>query len=115
MTDQLRLRTVEWTPARIVAIGLALVSSILHFALAATTGDAVFAALGVGLLSGFVVFFTELWSPILYLIGALYVGTATVVWLLAGMPLFVLGAVDAAVQTVLFVLFVYLFVVESSR
>lgn len=107
------LRTVEWTTARIAVVGLALVSAAIHFALAATTGSEVFALLALGLLAGFVIFFTELWSPVLYLLGAIFVGIMTVVWILAGTPVFWLGAFDKVVQSALFVLFAYLFVVEQ--
>lgn len=65
-----------------------------------------FALLAIGLLVGFVVFLTELWSPVLYLVGAVYVGIMTIFWILVGMPEPVLGGVDKGVQAVLIVLFV---------
>lgn len=107
------LRDVEWTRARIALVVLALVTAGLHFALATTTGNVSFAVLALGLLAGFVVFFTDLWEPVLYLVGAIYVGVMTVVWLLAGMPQLALAVVDKTVQALLFGLFVYLLVVES--
>ncbi len=107
------LRTVEWTPARAVLVCGALLSAGIHLAIAATTGNNAFAVLGLGILLGFVVFFTELWQPVLYLVGAVYVGVTAVVWLLAGRPQPVLGVVDKVVQAGLVVLFVYLLVVET--
>ncbi|WP_254840071.1 DUF7475 family protein [Natronomonas marina] len=106
------LRPVEWTPAKGLLVTSALVTAAIHLALATTTGRNVFAVLGLGLLVGFVVFFTDLWQPVLYLVGAVYAGVTTVVWVLAGMPNPLLGAVDKAVQFVLVVLFVYLLVEE---
>ena len=50
--------------------------------------------------------------PGLYLVGAVYVGVTTAVWVLAGMPQPLLGAVDKVVQAVLFVLFVYALIGE---
>lgn len=96
-----------------VVVVAALLSAGIHLAIAATTGDNAFAVLGLGILLGFVVFFTELWEPVLYLVGALYVGVTAVVWLLAGRPQPVLGGVDKAVQVVLIVALVSLLVVET--
>lgn len=107
------LREIEWTAARLALVLLTVLTAVLHFALATTTGDTTFAALAVGLLAGFVVFFTDLWQPVLYLVGAIYVGVMTVVWVLAGMPFLALAVVDKTIQVVLFGLFVYLLVVES--
>ena len=106
------LRSVEWTLARIALVIAALLTAGIHFALATTTGENVFAVLGLGLLVGFIVFLTDLWEPVLYLVGAVYVGVTTVVWVLAGMPQPLLGAVDKVIQAVLFVLFVYVLLGE---
>jgi hypothetical protein len=108
------LREIEWTPARMALVLLAVLTAGFHFALATTTDNSTFAVLAVGLLAGFVVFFTDLWQPVLYLIGAVYVGVMTVVWVLAGMPLLVFAIVDKAVQALLFVLFIYLLVTEMQ-
>ena len=106
------LRSVEWTPARAALVIAALLTAAIHLALATTTGENVFAVLGLGLLVGFVVFLTDLWEPVLYLVGAVYVGVTTAVWVLAGMPQPLLGAVDKVVQAVLLALFVYVLVGE---
>ena len=106
------LRSVEWTLARAALVIAALLTAVIHLALATTTGENVFAVLGLGLLAGFIVFFTDLWEPVLYLVGAVYVGVTTVVWMLAGTPQSPLGAVDKTVQAVLFALFVYVLVGE---
>jgi hypothetical protein len=96
-----------------VASGL--LSAGIHFAIAATSGNNAFAALGLGILLGFVAFFTDLWGAVLYLVGAVYVGVTTVVWLLAGRPQPVLGGLDKAVQAALIVSLVYLLVVEMRE
>lgn len=106
------LREIEWTPARMGLVLLTVLTAGFHFALATTTGDTSFAVLAVGLLAGFVVFFTDLWQPVLYLVGAIYVGIMTVVWGLAGMPFLTLAVVDKTIQLILFGLFIYLLVVE---
>lgn len=113
--EQFKLREIRWSLARIGVTVLAIVSAIIHFALSVVTGESVFALLAIGLLVGFVVFLTELWSPVLYLVGAVYVGVMTIFWILVGMPEPVLGGVDKGVQAVLFVLFVYLLVGEHQR
>ena len=77
------LRSVEWTPAKAALVVSTLVTAAIHLALATTAGDNVFAVLGLGLLVGFVAFFTDLWEPVLYLVGAVYVGITTAVWVLA--------------------------------
>lgn len=107
-----KLREIEWTPARIALVLLTFLTATFHFALSTTTGDTTFAVLAVGLLAGFVVFFTDLWEPVLYLVGAIYIGVMTVVWVLAGMPLLALAVVDKTVQAILFGLFIYLLVTE---
>lgn len=106
------LRDIEWTRARIALVLLALLTAGIHFALATTTGNKTFAVLALGLLAGFVVFFTDLWQPVLYLVGAVYVGVMTVIWVLSGMPLLALAVVDKTIQALLFGLFLYLLVVE---
>lgn len=108
------LRDIEWTPAKVALVGAALLTAGIHLVMAAATGSQTFAVLGLGLLLGFVVFFTDLWQPVLYLVGAIYVGVTTVVWVLAGMPRPLLGAVDKVVQGALVVLFVYVLVVEMQ-
>lgn len=107
------LRTIEWTPSSIALVSLTLVSSLLHAAVAALTDTLAFAVVAIGLLVGFVVFLTTLWQSVLYLVGALYVGITTVVWLLAGMPMTTLGVVDTTIQLTMFGLFIYLFVSEA--
>lgn len=109
-----KLREIEWTPARMALVLLTFLTAAFHFALSTTTGDTTFAVLAVGLLAGFVVFFTDLWQPVLYLVGAIYIGVMTVVWVLAGMPLLALALVDKAVQALLFALLIYLLVTEMQ-
>jgi hypothetical protein len=109
-----RLREIEWTQAHIAFVLLTFLTAALHFALATTTGDTTFAVLAVGLLAGFVVFFTDLWQPVLYLVGAIYIGITTVVWVLEGMPFLTLGLVDKTVQALLFTVLIYLLVTEMQ-
>lgn len=103
-----QLRDVRWSPARVALVVLILVTASANFAFATTTERMRFAVLSLGLLVGFVVFFTDVWRPIFNLFGALYVGLMAAVWFLAGMPLMTLGLLDKAVQVVLVGLFVYL-------
>jgi hypothetical protein len=109
------LRRVEWTAAKAVTVVAAVLSAGIHLAIATTSGNDAFAVLGLGILLGFVVFFTELWMPVHYLVGAVYVGVTTVFWLVAGRPQPVLGGLDKAVQAVLIVSLVYLVVVEMRE
>ena len=109
------LRRVEWTAAKAVTVVAAVLSAGIHLAIATTSGNDAFAALGLGILLGFVVFFTDLWAPVLYLVGAVYVGATTVFWLVAGRPEPILGGLDKAVQAVLIVSLVYLMVVEMRE
>ena len=106
------LRQVEWSPPKAVTVVAALLSAGIHLAIATTSGNDAFAALGLGILLGFVVFFTDLWAPVHYLVAAVYVGATTVYWLVAGRPQPVLGGLDKAVQAVLIASLVYLMVVE---
>ena len=107
------LRKVHWTPARVAAVALMLFVAIAHFALATTTEQMRFAVLALGLLVGFVVFFTDLWQPVYNLVGALYVGLMTAVWVLSGTPMPVIGVADIVAKAALVAVFVYLLVIEK--
>ena len=109
---EFELRDVDWTPARVAVVGLMLVVSTLHLALATSTDQLRFAVLALGLLVCFVVYFTGLWRPVYYLGGAAYVGLMGTVWFASGMPLTMIGAVDTVVKVVLVALFVYLLFAE---
>lgn len=106
------LRQVEWSPARLLAVVLVLVSAGINLAFATTTEQRLFALLGLGLLVGFITYFTDVWHPSMYLAGAFYVSVMVVVWVAVGMPMFLMGLLDAAVQVVLFALCLYLFALE---
>jgi hypothetical protein len=90
------LLDIEWTTARFVVVVLAPITAAFHFALATTTGNTTFAVLAVGLLAGFMVFFTTS-GAVLYLVGR-YVGIMTVIWVFNEMPFSTLAIVDKAVQ-----------------
>lgn len=102
------LREVEWTPARVAAAGLMLVVATLHLALATSTELHRFAVLALGLLSLFVVYFTDLWRPGYYLVGAGYVVLMAGVWFVSGMPMTMVGSVDTAAKAALVGLCLYL-------
>lgn len=105
---EFELREIDWTPVRLAVVGLMLVVSTTHFALATTTEQMRFAALALGLLVCFVVYFTDLWQPRYYLAGAAYVCLMGVVWFVSGMPLTMVGYADTLLKVVLVALFVYL-------
>ena len=109
------LRKVEWSPPKAVTVAAALLSAGINLAIATTSGNDAFAVLWLGILLGFVVFFTDLWAPVLYLVGAVYVGATTVFWLVVGRPEPVLGVLDKAVQAVLIVSLVYLMIMEMRE
>lgn len=115
MAEKFELREIEWTAARALAVILALATAGIHLAIATMTGQKAFAVLGMGVLAGIVVYFTELWEPVFYLVGALYLGAMSVIWLLTGMPQLLFGLADKVVQGALFVLLVYLLVTESGE
>lgn len=105
---EFELREVEWTPARLAAAGLMLVVATLHLALATSTEMHRFAVLALGLLSLFVVYFTDLWRPVYYLVGAGYVSLMAGVWFVSGTPMSVVGSVDTVAKVVLVALCLYL-------
>lgn len=111
-TRRFELRDIEWTPARVAAAGLMLFVGIAHFTLATTTGQVRFAVLALGLLVGFVVFFTDLWRPVYNLVGALYVAVMAFVWYLSGTPMRVIGVADTVAKGALVAVFVYLLATE---
>lgn len=67
--ESFELRNVEWTLPWAALVVLSFVSAAVLLTLATTTGNHTFAVLALGLLAGFVVFFTNLWSPALHLVG----------------------------------------------
>lgn len=105
---EFELREIEWSPARVATAGLMLVVATLHFALSTTTEMLRFAVLALGLLSLFVVYFTDLWRPDYYLVGAVYVVLMAGVWFVSGMPMTTVGSVDTAAKAVLVALCLYL-------
>lgn len=109
---EFELRDVEWTPARVTVVGLMLVVSTLHLALATSTDQLRFAVLALGLLVCFVVYFTGLWRPAYYLGGAAYVGVMGVVWFASGTPMTMVGYVDTVLKVLLVAAFVYLLFAE---
>lgn len=105
---EFELRAVEWTPARVAAAGLMLVVATLHFALATSTEMLRFAVLALGLLSLFVVYFTDLWRPVYYLVVAAYVALMAGVWFVSGTPMTMVGSVDTAGKAALVGVCLYL-------
>ncbi|MFP9193102.1 hypothetical protein [Natronosalvus vescus] len=114
-TDHSIRRSIDWTPGHLLVIVLATLTAAIHGYIGLTTGETQFVLLGLALFAGVVVFFTVFWQPILYLVGAVYVTTLLVVWVLSGMQFFALGVVDAVVQLALVGTFLYLFVLERRH
>ncbi|MFP8958940.1 hypothetical protein ACLI4Y_19770 [Natrialbaceae archaeon A-CW3] len=108
-------RSIDWTPGYVLVVTLATLTAAIHGYIGLTTGETQFALLGLGLFAGVVVFFTVFWQPVLYLVGAVYVTTLLVIWVLSGMQFFALGVVDAVVQLALVVTFLSLFVLERRQ
>lgn len=78
-------------------------------------GRSEFLVLGCILLGGLVVFFTDLFAPVLYLVGALFVGVLLAVWLLEDASVGGLAVLDKLVQVVLIVVFVVLLYREEGE
>ena len=107
------LRPINWRPAHVLVVTLALVTTGIHVYVGVLTGETHFFLMGVGLFAGVVLFFTTLWQPVFYLLGAIYVTMLLILWIFDGTPLFTLGIVDALVQLTLIVTFFYLLVVKE--
>ena len=105
---EFELREVDWTPARVAAAGLMVVVATLHLALATSTEMHRFSVLALGLLSLFVVYFTDLWQPAYYLVTAGFVALMAAVWFVSGTPLSTVGSVDAVAKVALVALCLYL-------
>lgn len=111
MSDSaVQLRDVKWTPTRITFVGLLFVSGSLHFVLAATTERHVFSLVALGLLAGFVLFVTQEWQSVFYLVAAVFAIAGTTIWYYLGTPLPRVGLLDAAVQSLLAVVSMGLYV-----
>lgn len=108
------LRRVEWSVERLAVVLLTLVSAGINFAFATTTDQLVFAILALGLLVGFIVFFTDLWTTTMYLLGAAYVAIMAAVGIVVGMPNAWLGMLDSGIKALLLSLCCYLFVLDRT-
>lgn len=105
-------RTAGVRPIHWLAVVLVLVTAGIHASIGVRTGRPEFVIAGLVFVAGLLLFFTRLFRPVLYLVGAAYIALLTVMWVLAGTPFFAVGMLDAAVHVALFGLFVYLFFVE---
>ena len=108
LDGEFELREIDWTPARVAAAGLMVVVATLHLALATSTEMHRFSVLALGLLSLFVVYFTDLWQPDYYLVTAGFVALMAGVWLVSGRPVAEVGYLDTVAKVALVGLCLYL-------
>lgn len=99
----------------LVALGLAGLHLYLGLFAAAVPGRRAsqFVAIGLVLLAGPVVYFTDLWRPILYLVGATVAASLGVLWVLDGMAYALAGLLAGVAEVALVLLGVYLFLREE--
>lgn len=105
---------LDLTPLHWLMILLAVTTGSIHVYVGLTDGALEFVVLGGILFGGLVVFFTDLFEPVLYLVGVLFVGVLLVVWVLGGAAIDGLGGLDKLVQVALMVVFVVLLFREEG-
>lgn len=99
----------------LVALALAWLHLYLGLFAPAVPGRraAQFVAIGLVLLAGPLVYFTDYWRPILYLVGATVAGSLGVLWVLDGMAYALAGLLAGVAEAALVLLGVYLFLREE--
>lgn len=115
-----RFETASLTATHWVAIGLAALSGLIHFLLAAivpvTVLRTTFLLAGLGFFGAIGLVLLNYRRRLLYLVGIPFVGVQIVLWYLVVEPtvatLDVLDVVDKTAQVVLLVLLVYLYSAE---
>jgi len=98
------LTAPEW-----LAVLLAVVTALIHIYLGVTEGLTPFVLAGIGFLLGAVVFLTAYWRRWFYLVAALFAAVQIVLWIVAGMRFFQIGAADKVVQALFVVVVLYLY------
>ncbi|MFC4356484.1 hypothetical protein ACFO0N_00810 [Halobium salinum] len=98
-----------------VAVGLALALALVNGYVAVLTAEAVFAVVALTFVVGVVVYATEYWRPVLYLLAAVHVGALGVVWVLDGFRFPLLGAATGALSLALFGVVLALFYRERGE
>lgn len=74
-----------------------------------------FLLIGAAFLAGFVVRFTPLWRPVLYLLGSAFAIFLGALWIFGGGEFFLVGVVTGIAATAFIALALYLFVREESE
>ena len=87
---------------------LAAATGAIHIYIGVVNGRPEFLVLGSILLAGLFVFFTDAFAPVLYLVGAIYVGVLLSVWLFEGAHVDGIVILDKLVQLCLIVVFLVL-------
>lgn len=109
------LQTNTLTGVHWAAIGLATVTGLVHLYLYWTQEFLPFLLAGLGFFGAIGLLLLGVQRRLLYAVGVPYTAAQMVAWYLQGMPEFTLGVFDKAVQALLIVLLVYLFVVEGRE
>lgn len=91
------------------AVVLAAITGAIHVYLGIEEGAVVLLLAGLGFFGGLVLFSVGFHRRILYIVGIPYTLAQIALWLLAGMPDFLLGVLDKAVQILLVVALLYLY------
>lgn len=112
-------RTHLTDPLHLAAVALAFVLAALH----AYVGVAIeppgsaasirFFLIGAVFLAGVVVYLTDLFRPVLYLLGSMYAAFLGLLWVVGGMEYVALGATTGVFGASFFLLTLYLFVREG--
>lgn len=114
-THGYRLQTDTLTGVHWAAVGLATITGIVHLYLYWTQEFLPFLLAGLGFFGAVGLLMLNFHRRLLYAVGVPYTAAQMVAWYVQGMPEFQLGVFDKAVQALLIVLLVYLFVVEGRE
>lgn len=105
-------RTEPLTRTHWTAVALASATGLVHVYLYVAQGYLPFLLAGVAFFTAVAFLLAGLNRRVLYAIGAPFTASQIAIWYVQGMPEFLLGVADKAVQAALLALLVYLFVTE---
>lgn len=106
---------LELSPLHWLMVLLVVTTGSIHVYVGLTEGQLEFVVLGGILVGGLVVFFTDLFAPVLYLVGALFVGILLVVSVLANATIGAIEVLDKVVQVALIAVFLALLFREEGE
>ncbi|MWV64069.1 hypothetical protein GRS48_04410 [Halorubrum sp. JWXQ-INN 858] len=105
----------DWTWVYWLGVALSVAIAAVNLSVGIVASEPALFVVGCSFLLGVGLFFTRLWSPVLYLLGVLHVGVLGVLWVLSGMGFLAVGLLNGGLSLALVAVAMYLFVQEERQ